>query len=73
MRLLTLVGIVLVVASALLLLYGGAVGDVWNVGGLTVSAEEQAPSRPWAAGLSLIAGIVLVVTGAQRKGAWLRR
>ena len=74
--LLPLAGIVLVVASLLVLYRGGIFTsrrDLMNVGGLTVPVEEQNPSLPWAAGLSLIAGIVLIVTGVQRKGAGLRR
>jgi hypothetical protein len=41
--------------------------DVLEIGGLTVSAEEEHPIQPWAGGLALAAGLVLVVTGVRRK------
>jgi len=70
MRVSTIAGVALIVAAALLLLLGGSFTsrrDVLNVGGLTVTAEEQRPIAPWVAGLAVIAGVGLLVTGARRK------
>lgn len=76
MRIPTLAGIVLVIAGAFFLLPGGTLTsrrDVLKVGDLTVSAEEQHSIPPWVAGFALVTGLVLVVTGMQRKGVRLRQ
>ncbi len=70
MRLSTIVGIGLIIAGAFVLVNGGSFTsrrEVIKVGGLEVSAEEQHPIRPWVAGLALLAGVALVVTGVRRK------
>ena len=70
MRVTTLAGIALVVVGAFLLIRGGTFTtrrEVLNVGGLKVTAEEQQPILPWVAGLAVVAGIALTVTGARRK------
>ena len=70
MRTSTLAGIALIIAGAFVLLNGGSFTsrrDVLDVGGLKVTAEEQHPIRPWVAGLAVLAGVGLVVTGVRRK------
>jgi len=70
MRVSTIAGVALIVAAALLLLLGGSFTsrrDVLHMGGLTVTAEEQRPIAPWVAGLAVIAGVGLLVTGVRRK------
>jgi hypothetical protein len=66
----TIAGIALIIAGAFVFLRGGSFTsrrNVLNVGGMTVTAEEQHPIRPWVAGLALVAGVVLVVSGTRRK------
>ncbi len=63
-------GIILLLGGAFVLLEGGYITsrrEVLDVGGLKISAEERHPIRPWVAGLALVAGTVLVVTGITRK------
>jgi hypothetical protein len=70
MRVYSLAGIALIVVGALFFYRGGSFTsrrDVLSVGGVTVSAEEQHPIRPWVVGLAVLGGIALVVTGARRK------
>ena len=70
MRTSTLAGIALIIAGAFVLLNGGSFTsrrNVLDVGGLKVTAEEQHPIRPWVAGLAVLAGVGLVVTGVRRK------
>lgn len=70
MKIATIAGIVLIAASAFVLMRGGSFTssrDVVDVGGLKVTAEEQHPIRPWVAGLALLGGVALVVTGVRRK------
>ena len=70
MRTSTFAGIALIIAGAFVLLNGGSFTsrrDVLDVGGLKVTAEEQHPIRPWVAGLAVLAGVGLVVTGVRRK------
>ncbi len=70
MRITTLVGIVLIAAGAFVFLRGGSFTtrrDVLDVGGLKVTAEEQRPIGPWIAGVALLGGVALVVTGMRRK------
>lgn len=60
---------VLIVVGAFLL-FGGSFTtrrNVLDVGGLTVTAEEQHPVRPWIAGVVLLAGLAMVVTEVRRK------
>jgi drug/metabolite transporter (DMT)-like permease len=70
MRVATLVGIVLILIGGYFLFTGGSITtkrEVVDVGPLEVSAEEQHPVRPWAAGLALLGGVALVVAGVRHK------
>ena len=70
MRIAIVVGIGLMIAGVFVLLFGGTFTsrrNVLEVGGLTVSAEEQHPIAPWVAGAALLAGITLVVNEVRRK------
>lgn len=70
MRISIIVGIVLIVAGAAVLLLGGTFTsqrEVMQVGGMTVSAEEQHFVPPWVAGVVIVAGVVLVGVGVRRK------
>ena len=70
MKVATIVGIVLILAGGYFLFTGGSITtrrDVVNVGPLKVSAEEQHPIRPWAAGLALLGGVALVIAGVRHK------
>ncbi len=69
MRILTLAGAALMVVGAFLFFEGSFTTrrNVLDVGGLTVTAEEQHPVRPWIAGAVLLAGLALVVTDLRRK------
>lgn len=70
MRLPLIAGLVLVAAGAFFFVRGGTFTsrrDVVKVGGVTLTAEEQHPIQPWAAGAAVVAGIALIVVGARRK------
>ena len=70
MRLYTFAGIALIIGAAVVLYRGGTFTtnrSVLSVGPVTVSAEEQHPIRPWVAGLALLGGVALLVTGVRRK------
>lgn len=70
MRLYYLAGITLIAAGIFVLARGGTFTsqrDVLKVGDVTISAEQQHPIRPWFAGLAVIAGAGLLVTGIRRK------
>ncbi len=70
MRTTTLAGLALMVAGAFFLVRGGTFTtrrDVLKIGDLKVSAEEQHPILPWVAGLAIVAGAVIVVSGLRRK------
>jgi drug/metabolite transporter (DMT)-like permease len=64
-----LAGAALIIAGAFLLFGGSFTSrrNVLDVGGLTVTAEEQHSVRPWIAGVVLLAGVVLVVVDVRRK------
>jgi len=64
-----LVGALLIVGGAFLLFEGSFTSrrSVLDVGGLSVTAEEQHHVRPWIAGIVLLAGLALVVTDVRRK------
>jgi hypothetical protein len=68
-RVSVIVGIVLIGVGAFLLFGGNLTSrrDVLKVGDLKVTAEEQHPVQPWAAGLAVAVGLGLVVTGMRRK------
>jgi hypothetical protein len=70
MRLLSVVGILLILAGAFVLYSGGVLTsrrDVVKLGDLKVTAEEQHPIQPWIAGAAILGGVVLVVSGAKRR------
>lgn len=70
MRLPLIAGLVLIAAGAFFFVRGGSFTsrrEVMKVGGVTLSAEEQHPIQPWAAGAAVLAGVALVVVGARRK------
>ena len=65
-----MVGMALIVIGATVYLRGLSFTtkrEVLKIGDVSVSAEEQSPIAPWAAGLAVLAGIALVTTGARRK------
>ncbi len=62
-------GALLALGGGYVLLKGGSFTssrDVIDVGGLTISAEEQHPIRPWVGGLGLALGVVLIAGGLTR-------
>ncbi len=70
MRISILVGIVLIVAGALVLFLGGSFTshrEVVHAIGLTVSADQQHTIRPWVAGVAVLAGVVFVGMGVRRR------
>ncbi len=70
MRSYRIAGIALICVGAAVLVWGGNLTtrrDVLEVGGLTVTAEEQRPIAPWVAGAVLIAGVALMVASMRRK------
>ena len=70
MRIPMLAGAVALLAVGAFLLFGGGFTsrrNVLDVGGLTVTTEEQHPVRPWIASVVLLAGLVVVVTEVRRK------
>ena len=69
MRISTIAGAALIITGAFIFVRGESLmdrRDVVRVGGLTVTAEEQRPIRPWIAGLAglaVIAGVAVIVIG----------
>jgi len=62
-------GTVLLLGSGYVLLEGGYITsrrDVIDIGGLTISAEERHPIRPWIAGVGAVLGAVLIIGGVTR-------
>jgi hypothetical protein len=67
-----MVGIALIVVGAAVFLRGLSFPtqrSILKIGDVSVTAEEQNPIAPWAAGVAVLAGLALVTTGARRK-AW---
>lgn len=65
-----LIGVVLLVGGGYVLLEGGHITtqrQVLDVGGVKISAEQQSPIEPWAAGIALVAGTALIIAGFTRK------
>jgi hypothetical protein len=63
-------GIVLVVLGAYVLLQGVSFSsrrDVLKVGDVKLTATEERSVPPWVGGVALVAGLVLIVTGARRR------
>jgi hypothetical protein len=73
MKLATLAGIALVVVGILALVYGGISytkeETIIDVGPIeaTAETEERIPLPPLVGGAALVAGVVLLVTGARRR------
>lgn len=70
MRASTLVGIALIAVGGFLFFRGGSFTtrrDVIKVGDLKISADEERPIAPWVAGVAVLGGVVLVVTGLKKK------
>jgi len=63
-------GIVLVVFGAYVLLQGVSFSsrrDVLKVGDVKLTATEERSVPPWVGGVALVAGLVLIVTGARKR------
>jgi len=72
----TLVGLILIVAGIVTLFAGGTFTrqrDILEVGGLTVSADSKQKISPWIAGGAILAGVVLLVSGAGGQGVLSKR
>ncbi|HEX9562420.1 MAG TPA: hypothetical protein VF981_00545 [Gemmatimonadaceae bacterium] len=69
MRASVIAGIVLIIAGVAVYFRGGFTTKetVLDVGPVSVSAEERHPVEPWIAGLVVVAGVVLVSTGARSR------
>ena len=70
MRTTTILGVVLIAVGAFVYFRGGSFTtreDVVKIGDLKVTANEQHPIAPWVAGVAVLAGAVLVVTGMKSK------
>jgi drug/metabolite transporter (DMT)-like permease len=70
MRTTSILGIALIAVGAFLFFRGGSFTtrkDVIKIGDLKVSADEEHPIAPWVAGVAVLAGAVLVVTGVRSK------
>jgi hypothetical protein len=71
MRPATLVGIVLLALGAFILFRGLSYSSnrsVIRVGEFEASVEERRSVPLWAGGLAAVAGLVLIVAGARRRG-----
>lgn len=69
MRIWILAGIVLIAAGGFVLFFGGSFTTdrtILAMGDMTVTAQERHPIRPWVAGLLLLAGVGVIVTGTRR-------
>lgn len=70
MRIATIAGIALLLFGVLILVNGGrftSSREVLSLGDLKISAEERHPISPWIAGVALLGGAALVVTGRRRR------
>lgn len=69
MRLSVIAGALLIIAGGFVLYNGGSFTtqkDVLKLGDLKVTAPEEHPVAPWVAGVAIVAGLALVVTGARK-------
>lgn len=69
MRPLVIVGILLIALGAFVLVRGGSYTskkDVLKVGDLKVTADEKESIPPWAGGIAIVGGVVLIAAGARR-------
>jgi hypothetical protein len=63
-------GVALIVLGAFVLLRGANVTtrrDVLEVGDVKLTASESRTIPPWAAGVAVVAGLALVVTGVRKR------
>jgi hypothetical protein len=63
-------GIILIGLGAFVLLKGANINsrkDVLTVGDVKITASESQSVPPWAAGIAVAAGIVLLVAGARQR------
>lgn len=70
MRPYLIAGIVLLALGAFVLLRGGSFTtrrDVVRVGDVKITADEQQSIPPWAGGVAVAAGVVLVVAGMRKR------
>jgi hypothetical protein len=71
MRPLVLIGIILIAVGGFLFYNGGTVTTrkkVLEIGDVQVTAPEDHTLPKWTAGAAVLAGIVIVVVGAQQRG-----
>jgi hypothetical protein len=71
MRPLMLIGIVLIAIGGFLFYQGGSFTTqkkVLEIGDVKVTAPDQHSVPTWAAGIAVLAGVGLIVAGAQRRG-----
>ncbi len=64
------VGVALIVLGAFVFFRGANVSsrkDVLTVGDVKLTAQESRAVPPWAAGIAIAAGVVLVVAGARQR------
>jgi len=72
MRQLILAGILILGLGAFLLLRGGSIAtrrEVLKVGDVKITADEQQSIPPWAGGLAMLVGVVLILAGAQKRAS----
>ncbi len=70
MRPLILIGILVLGLGAFLLVRGGTFTterEVASVGSLEITADEQRTIPAWLGGVAVVAGLVLIGVGAQRR------
>jgi uncharacterized membrane protein len=72
MRQLILAGILILGLGAFLLLSGGSITtrrQVLKVGEVKVTADEQQSIPPWVGGVAMVAGVALIIAGAQKRAS----
>jgi hypothetical protein len=72
MRQLILAGILILGLGAFLLLRGGSITtrrQVLKVGDVKVTADEQQSIPPWVGGVAMVAGVALIIAGAQKRAS----
>jgi hypothetical protein len=72
MRQLILAGILILGLGAFLLLRGGSITtrrQVLKVGEVKVTADEQQSIPPWVGGVAMVAGVALIIAGAQKRAS----
>jgi hypothetical protein len=72
MRQLILAGILILGLGAFLLLRGGSITtrrQVLKVGDVKVTADEQQSIPPWVGGAAMVAGLALIIAGAQKRAS----